>query len=366
MLEAGIYIHIPFCISKCIYCDFLSFSGCESLYEPYVNALLAELRLASIEQISTVYIGGGTPTVLPLPMLCNILTSVLDLPLSKDAEISIEVNPGTVSYEYLKLIKSAGINRLSFGLQSTDNHLLSLLGRVHTYSQFLENFINARNIGFNNINIDLMFGLPEQSAKVFGDTLSTVLNLNPEHVSFYSLTPSENTSLWKDLMTNKVYLPCDETDRKMYYLALNLLANRGYSHYEISNAAKTGFECIHNLDCWLHKPYIGFGLGASSFDGNKRWSNPSAFSDYFARVKPEFQVLSDKELISEAMILGLRLIDGIDELLFESRYGIRPSKYFSDQIAKLIQDGFLERSINKIRLTSLGLDLANHVYMHFL
>ena len=338
----------------------------DHLQERYVSVLLNEMRKSEIERVSSVYIGGGTPSVLPLELLEMILTGVTDLPLAIDAEISMEVNPGTVSGEFSALIKSKGVNRLSFGLQTTCGSQLALIGRVHTYEQFLENYMAARDGGFDNINVDLIFNLPGQELDEFEQTLLTVLALEPQHVSFYSLTPCENTPLYSDLSSGRSSLPDDETDRNMYHLASKLLAKKGYWHYEISNASKRGYECLHNIDCWQHKPYRGFGLGAHSFDGQSRWNNPSDFSDYFAGAKPTVELLSDEELISEAMILGLRLLDGVDELLFESKYGVVPSVFFGRQITKLVSDGLLEREDSRIRLTSLGLDLANRVFMQFL
>ena len=366
MHEAGVYIHIPFCATKCSYCDFLSFSGMEQIYDSYVDVLLSEIRSANIISVSTVYIGGGTPTVLPVNLMQNVLACISDLPLVNDAEITIEVNPGTVNLDYLQLIKSAGINRISFGLQSTCNNLLASIGRIHSYELFLENYLSAQDVGFDNINVDLIFGLPGQTTVTFEQTLSMILDLEPQHVSFYSLTLCENTPLWNDICLGKISLPDDEVDRSMYHFASKFFGKNGYVHYEISNAAKPGFECSHNLDCWRHKPYIGFGLGAHSFDGQKRWSNPSTFADYFSFKEPKFELLSDDQLISESMILGLRLLDGVDESLFESRYRVRPSVFFDGQISKLVSDGLLELSNNRVRLTSLGLDLANQVFMQFL
>ena len=366
MHEAGVYVHVPFCASKCNYCDFLSFSNIEYLYEDYVVNLLNEIQTSAIEKVTTVYIGGGTPTVLPLKLLQRVLTCVCDLPLTAKAEITVEVNPGTVNRDYLLFLKSAGVNRLSFGLQSTNDELLAGIGRLHSFDQFLDNYLSARDIGFDNINVDLMFGLPGQDIESFAESLSVVLNLEPQHISFYSLTPCENTPLWNDLLLGKISLTEDVVDRNMYHFASKFLASNGYLHYEISNAAKPGFVCVHNIDCWQHKPYIGFGLGAHSFDGNRRWSNPSTFADYFACVKPDVEFLSNEQLMSEAMILGLRLLDGVDELVFESRYGIRPSEVYYEQIIKLVSDCLVMIDKNHIRLTPYGLDLANQVYMQFL
>ena len=366
MHEVGVYVHIPFCLSKCYYCDFLSFSYDEDFMVKYISKLLDEIARYNFSKVDTVFIGGGTPTILPPTLLNDVLTCISDLPLAANAEISIEVNPGTVTKEYLRMIKSSGVNRLSFGLQSTLNNQLALIGRTHTYEQFLESYVYAIEVGFSNINVDLIFGLPGQTSLAFEKTLTDVLNLEPQHLSFYGLSLSEDTSLWLDVAMGKISLPDDEVERKMYHKAVQILKDNNYLHYEISNAAKIGYACVHNVDCWQHKPYIGFGLGAHSFDGKKRWSNPTNFDDYFSNVVIRHEVLSDEDLISEGMILGLRLLNGVDELAFESRYGVRPSTFFSSQICKLVHDGLLEHKSQRIRLTSLGLDLANRVFLQFL
>ena len=366
MHKAGVYIHIPFCASKCSYCDFLSFSGFEDVYENYVSKLSGDLRKNIPKGVSTVYIGGGTPTVLPMKLLEKVLTCVSEMPLMKDAEISIEANPGTVDMSYLQLLITKGVNRLSFGLQSTSDRILNSIGRIHSFEQFCVNYYQAREVGFKNINVDLMFNLPGQNLDSFSNALDKVLSLRPEHVSFYSLTPCENTPLWNDLKSGKITLACDRLDREMYYLACDKLAENGYIHYEISNAALPGFECVHNLDCWLHEPYIGYGLGAHSFDGKIRWSNPSTFRDYFFGVEPECIVLTEAEILSEAMILGLRLLGGVSEFTFESKYGVTPSVFFDKQIRELTTKGLIRCENNYIQLTARGLDLANQVFMQFL
>ena len=366
MHKAGMYIHIPFCIAKCSYCDFLSFAGMEHLYDRYVHELVNEINESRFKEVTTVYIGGGTPTVLREEHIRAVLEAVSKLPLKQDAEISIEVNPGSVTFSYLKLLKTLGVNRLSFGLQTSVNSRLRQIGRVHSYEHFLDNLLAAREVGFDNINVDLIFGLPGQTLSEFEKALMDIISLTPNHISFYSLTPCENTPLWDDLAIGRCILPCDETDRDMYYTACKILKDFGYRHYEISNAAIPGFECAHNIDCWHHVPYIGFGLGAHSYDGYRRWKNPSTFDEYFSSRGCVAEVLSSADLISEAMILGLRLTDGINESVFESRYGVRPSSYFSKQIEELTVSGLLEFCDQNIRLTTLGLDFANNVFRQFL
>ncbi|MCL2264280.1 MAG: radical SAM family heme chaperone HemW, partial [Defluviitaleaceae bacterium] len=292
-MATGIYIHIPFCVRKCVYCDFLSFEIGEPTpplqknFNFYVAKVIAELKDARAHQIfaggvDTVYIGGGTPTALPAPFLCEILGAVREFPLLDGAEITVEANPGTVDFAYLSTLKEAGVTRLSFGLQATQENLLRGLGRVHSMADFTANFRAAREAGFDNINVDLMFALPAQTLQDWQDTLAEIVALSPQHISAYSLTPAENTPLFAAIESGKTILPDDETDRTMYHYARRFLASAGYAHYEISNFAKHGFESQHNINCWTMKPYIGFGLGAHSFDGNTRWHNPETMAEYLS------------------------------------------------------------------------------------
>jgi len=356
-VTAGIYIHIPFCVRKCVYCDFLSFETTN--FEEYVNALLRELKSAHFSAVDTVFIGGGTPTALSSLFLCEILKAVQEFPLLPDAEITVEVNPGTVDSEKLSALKSHGVNRLSFGLQSTHDHLLRGLGRIHSFAQFKENFHAAQKAGFDNINIDLMFALPKQTLRDWKKTLADVIALAPQHISAYSLTPAENTPLTDSVSRGKIILPDDETDRIMYHEARRLLSDAGYSHYEISNFAKPKFESKHNINCWTMKPYLGFGLGAHSFDGKTRWNNTENMNEYLnGNGKKNIFPLSEKEIISEKIILGLRLMNGVIEKQF--------AEIYQDEIAQLINDGLLQRQQNRIRLTPHGMDFANRVFSRFL
>ncbi|MCL1843731.1 MAG: radical SAM family heme chaperone HemW [Defluviitaleaceae bacterium] len=290
MHAAGVYVHVPFCVQKCIYCDFLSFSvgknsAKNSAKNIYVAALLNEIKNARTNKlfahgIDSVYIGGGTPTALPAPLLCEILRAVASLPLLPGAEFTVETNPGT--HEYFAALKTHGVNRLSFGVQSTHDFLLRTLGRIHTKEDFIKNFRAARDAGFDNINVDLMFSLLGQTTAHWRETLAEITLLSPEHISAYSLTPAENTPLHEQLEAGAIHLPSDETDRDMYHTARRILAEAGYIHYEISNFAKPGRESRHNVNCWTMRPYIGFGLGAHSFDGNARWHNIEDMEQYIS------------------------------------------------------------------------------------
>ena len=378
MTTTGIYIHIPYCISKCAYCDFLSFpAGVDGTQEAYVNALLSEIELASRTRldgvlIDTVYIGGGTPTALTSPLLCKILQKIGGLRLISGAEITVEANPGTLTPEYLAALKSSGVNRLSIGLQTTQPRLLHAINRIHTYEEFLQNFQAAREAGFSNINIDLMFALPRQTQEDWQETLAEIVALSPEHISAYSLTPAENTPLWDALESNTMHLPSEETDRNMYRTAKEILSMAGYTHYEISNFAKPDKESRHNVNCWKRVPYLGFGLGAHSL-GNaggsvSRWNNTETMQEYVqapTNAGKNITPLSKQDQMAEAMILGLRLTEGVSEQGFAAEFGITPTESYKE-IPPLISGGLLVRGNGYLRLTPKGLDLANQVFTAFL
>ena len=361
----GVYIHIPFCIKKCVYCDFLSFE--EKSFEEYVRALIKELKAAHFSgKIDTVYIGGGTPTELPSLFLYEILQAIKAFPLMPGAEITIEANPGTLNAEYLQALKSNGVTRLSIGLQATQPFLLRALGRAHTFDEFANNFCAARNVGFKNINIDLMFSLPMQQIQHWQETLEAVISLSPEHISAYSLTPAENTPLWGKIERGELTLPDDAADREMYHEARKMLADAGYVQYEISNFSKPGYESRHNINCWTMKPYIGFGLGAHSFDGKIRWSNAENFKDYYYGIKNILPVLLKADLMAETMILGLRLTRGVNEKEFAEKFSASPSEIYKNEIEKLKTAGLLNQEKKHLFLTPRGMDLANHVFCEFI
>jgi len=361
---SGIYIHIPFCLQKCDYCDFLSFESCDDM-EQYVDALLQEIKTfvganCVRPQIFTVYIGGGTPTALPSHLLCKILCAVKKLYLVPGIEITVEANPGTLTGEYLAALKSHGVTRLSMGLQTTKPHLLKAINRIHTMADFSENFHAARSAGFDNINVDLMFALPGQTPQDWQQTLEEIIALSPEHISAYSLTPAENTPLWDALDAGKIHLPNDETDRRMYHMARQLLTEAGYIHYELSNFAKPGCESRHNVNCWRRVPYYAFGLGAHSFDGEKRWHNTGDMREYLAgNFTPQgVDVLTEADAQAETMILGLRLMEGVKASDI--------SQVYVGEVEAQIKKGLLAHEDGYVRLTPKGMDLANQVFEVFL
>ena len=370
----GIYIHIPFCKSKCYYCDFISFAQKEEWIEEYVNALIKEIKHVDLSKynIKTIYIGGGTPSILESKYIVQILNEIKPF-VDLNAEITIEVNPGTVDKEKLKAYKEAGINRLSIGLQSTENELLKQIGRIHKFEDFIETYKNARDLGFSNINVDLMLGLPNQTIEILEDSLKKIIKLDPEHISVYSLILEEGTKLYNIINNGKMKLPDEELERQMYWKVKYMLEKNGYSHYEISNFAKNGFESKHNKDCWGQKEYIGIGTAAHSYLDNIRFSNTENIDDYIENINNnnynnnviihEKQTKEDKQ--KEYMFLGLRKIEGVSIREFENKFGDNPIILFKKEIDKLTNEGLIEINNNSIKLTNKGLDLANLVWEEF-
>lgn len=379
MKEIGIYIHIPFCVQKCYYCDFISVANKENLQERYVEALKKEINNFNSEKtkISTIYIGGGTPSYIKekyIEEILNTIKSKWKLKKENDIEITIEVNPGTINKEKMLKYKEAGINRLSIGLQSTNNRLLKEIGRIHTYEQFLETFNTAKNIGLENINVDLMIGLPNQTIKDLKDSLKKIINLKPEHISTYSLILEEGTQLYKMVEEGKIELPDEDTERNMYWYVKNILELNGYNHYEISNFAKKGKESCHNMDCWSQKEYIGFGLAAHSYINNRRISNITNIDEYIKNIEEnkfhknkEIEEVQNQEIKQkEFMMLGLRKIEGISIQEFKNKFGENPIYIFRNSLKKLVEQNLLEIVEDKIKLTNKGLDFANLVWEEFI
>ncbi len=371
--EIGVYIHIPFCKAKCYYCDFVSYPNKEELIEKYVKAVIEEIRYKKINEydIKTVYIGGGTPSFLDSKYIVEILN---EINISENAEITIEINPGTVTSQKLEDYKKAGINRISIGLQSTEDNLLKQIGRIHTYEEFCFAYNMARKIGFKNINVDLMLGLPNQTLEMLNDTLDKVINLDPEHISVYSLILEENTKLYEMVEKNETFLPSDELERKMYWQVKEKLEGSGYIHYEISNFAKKGYSSKHNTDCWKQKEYIGIGAAAHSYLENKRFSNIESIEKYIENISNkeiekniiihEIQSKEDKE--NEYMILGLRKLEGISINEYKNQFGQNPIFVYKNQLEKLIRQNLLEIDGDFIKLTEKGLDFANIVWEEFI
>lgn len=377
-----VYIHIPFCVKKCDYCDFLSFASDDDTKLAYVKVLIKEIEQEAAKyadkSVGSVFIGGGTPSALSVGCIEDILKSLRKhYDILEDAEITIECNPGTLTKDKLEEYKASGINRLSIGLQSTDDRELKLLGRIHDYETFLDNYRLAREVGFNNINIDLISGLPRQNVKEFELSLKRVIELNPEHVSCYSLIVEEDTPFYDKYSEGKVYeeeIPSEEIDREIYHLTEELLEEAGYHRYEISNYSKQGYECKHNIGYWTRRDYIGFGLVSASLYNNVRWNNTRDIKKYHDCIlqgvnsKEDEEALSIKEQMEEYVFLGLRLIDGISLDDFENAFGIQlfDIKEYRVHTERMLKEGLLELVGDKLRLTSKGLDLANYVMSGFI
>lgn len=393
MQNFGIYIHIPFCQRKCKYCDFTSFDKCdENEKKKYIECLINEITCRGtmhraltqnvqltlsndIQTITTIYIGGGTPSILPPEDIKKILDVIKKkFKIDENAEITIEVNPGTVDEEKLQKYREIGINRLSIGLQSTNDRLLELLGRIHKYEDFLKVYQMARKAGFENINVDLMLGLPTQSMQELEESVKKVIELSPEHISIYSLILEEGTELEKLILNKKLEMIPEELERKMYWKTKKMLQKNGYKHYEIANFAKEGYESKHNLSCWNQDEYIGFGLGAHSYMNKTRFSNSDNLEEYIKNIENnEFDknvILQEKEQTfeeeaKEYMMLNLRKINGVSISKFEQKFQIHPLFYFRFEISKLEEEGLIEVDLDEIRLTKKGLDLANLVFEEF-
>lgn len=373
--DIGLYIHMPFCKAKCYYCDFISYANKEKLIKEYVEALIKEMKHNNLSKysIQTVYIGGGTPSLIDNESISKIMDNVR-LFVADNAEITIEINPGTANKEKLKKYKEIGINRLSIGLQSADNELLSEIGRIHKYEDFLNVYNEARNIGFRNINVDLMLGLPNQDLKKLEESVKEVITLSPEHISIYSLILEENTKLYDMVMNEELKLPDEAIERKMYWNIKKMLENEGYIHYEISNFAKEGYKSRHNSDCWEQKEYIGIGVSSHSYLNNKRYSNSESVEEYIKNINNndfdknitihEEQTKEDKQ--KEYMILGLRKINGVNITKFKNKFGENPIFLYRQELNKLVQEELIEIYDNNIKLTDKGLDLANVVWEEFI
>lgn len=381
MKKLGIYIHIPFCKQKCFYCDFVSYANQDKYFQKYVQALNKEINnfIDNNEfEVQTIYIGGGTPSLIDAKYIEEILHIFEKRNLLKEVkEVTIEVNPGTVTEEKLRNYKNSGVNRLSIGLQSTEDKILKQIGRIHCYDDFLNTYKMAREVGFKNINVDLMIGLPNQKILDVKNSLEKIIKLEPEppnHISVYSLIVEENTPIEKMLESGELELPDEELERNMYWYVKNFLELNGYKHYEISNFAKLGNESKHNLDCWNQKEYVGFGVAAHSYIDDVRYGNIGSVEEYikncengeFGKNKVIDEVENDifsKE--KEFMLIGLRKIEGVLIQDFKNKFEENPIFVFKDELKKLVDENLLIVDFDRIKLTNKGLDLANIVWENF-
>ena len=372
--ELGIYIHIPFCKSKCYYCDFTSYTNQCDKIEAYIQNIMEEMNLYDLAKynVTTIYLGGGTPSYIEEKYIKQLLETlkgnlVKNDTKFEDLEITIEINPGTVHKQKLEQYKNAGVNRISIGLQSVNDNLLKQIGRIHSYQEFLEAYQLVREIGFSNINVDLMIGLPNQTIQDIKQTLQEIQRLDPNHVSVYSLIVEEGTKMAKFIEKGEWQLPDEELERQMYWYVKNMLELNGYRHYEISNFAKEGKQSKHNVNCWEQKQYIGLGATAHSYLDYVRFSNLD-FTDqgewnFIDKKIEEKQSLEEQK--KEYMLLGLRKIEGVSIQKFKKKYVDNPIFLFREEIQKLVNDDLIAVDGDFIRLTNKGIDLANLVWEEF-
>ena len=374
--EKGIYIHIPFCVHKCIYCDFLSAPADDDVKYAYTKALINEIRNTADGQvkdkITSIFFGGGTPSVLPDCCIADILMAVRDcFDISDDAEITMECNPGTINESRLSEYRAAGVNRLSFGLQSADNNELKMLGRIHTFEQFAESFRLARNAGFNNINVDLMSAIPGQTEATLENTFDKVMALQPEHISVYSLILEDGTYL-ADNIDKFPPVPDEDEDRRMYHMTKERLHSAGYERYEISNYSRPGYECRHNFLYWNRGEYYGFGCSAAGFIGNERYSDIRDVKKYIEfngdieKLHENIEILTKEDAMEEFMFLGLRKMAGVDVVDFQRRFGVPIENVYAKEIEHNIDKGLLISQGDMLKLTEYGIDICNTVMSDFI
>lgn len=382
MKELGIYVHIPFCKRKCNYCDFVSCTRIE-MQEKYVESLLKEIEYYKNKiteegrnnfKVTTIYFGGGTPSIINERYIVHILNTIkINFMVDVNAEITIEVNPGTVTREKILMYKRAGINRISIGLQSTDDRILKELGRIHNFDEFLETYRIVRESEFENVNIDLMLGLPNQDNNLLIKSIEKVISLDPEHVSIYSLILEEGTKYKELVDKGELILPSDEKERDMYWKTKEYLESEGYNHYEISNFAKKGYESKHNSSCWEQENYLGFGVAAHSYFCNKRYNNTDDLDIYIENINREKfednvtinEIQDDNDKMKEYMLLSLRKIEGVSISKFKTKFINNPLYLYRDQIEKLVNNELIEVDLDNIKLTKKGIDLANLVWEEF-
>ena len=366
--DISIYVHIPFCKSKCQYCDFLSFGGEHIYSEEYKESLIKEIYGYSTDRrVKSIFIGGGTPSIMPKGYIASIMKAIYDkYDVLDNAEITLEANPGTICKEKVQEYKQCGINRISMGLQAWQNRLLNYLGRVHTVEEFVENYRLIRACGFENINIDLMFALPTQTLSEWLETLNNVIKLEPEHISCYSLIVEEGTPFYDKYEKGLLPAVDEDLDREMYHSGVDILSRNGYNQYEISNFAKPDRECRHNMVYWHRGDYIGFGLGSAGLVDGVRYNNTRNMEDYIRGITvEEKQALTYEDCMGEFMFLGLRCTDGIDTDVFSKCFGKDIFEVYGEAIQKHISNGLLELKNKNLRLTKRGIDLSNIVFIEF-
>ena len=373
MKTYGLYIHIPFCEQKCFYCDFASYSGKAKFVGDYLRTLTKEIKIKTKGKVfDTIFIGGGTPSFLSKEELQLLAESLKDVVLEDGCEFSMECNPGNLTREKAEVIKEMGVNRLSIGLQSSNDSILLDIGRIHTFKEFKDNFLMLRGLGFENINVDLIYGLPNENMHILNETLEQVTELSPEHISCYSLIIEEFTPFYYKHQKNQLNLPDEETEREMNALIINTLKNHGYERYEISNYAKPGYECRHNIRYWEGRDYVGCGAAAHEYVDGERQENIRTIEGYIrsmdekstAAVRDHIN-LRDED-IEEYIFMGMRLQKGIDKNKFFERFQVSLDSIYGDQIKKYVKEGLLLDSPSNLRFTEKGIEFSNHVLSDFL
>ena len=362
----GLYVHVPFCVSKCAYCDFASYATREAEIPRYVEAVVREIARRGAEtghpKAETIFLGGGTPSLLNEIQVTRILDALREaFPVEADAEITCECNPGTLTTSWAQALRQAGVNRLSLGAQARQTRLLRLLGRIHDWQQVIASVESARKAGFENLNLDLMFGLPSQTVAELRETLEAALARSPTHLSCYGLMVEEGTPICREIAEGKLALPEEEVERTMYELVRQTLAEHGFPQYEISNFAREGYACRHNLGCWKRVPYLGFGCAAHSFFAECRTMNPSTLDAYLAGEAPKTEPISPEEARFESLMLGLRMTRGVQDEDFTRMHGMSIREAFGEKLDPPIGGGLLQWHEGALRLTRLGMDLQNSV-----
>jgi oxygen-independent coproporphyrinogen-3 oxidase len=367
----GLYVHVPFCVSKCAYCDFASYAGREADIPRYVDAVIGEIARRGAEtghpNADTIFLGGGTPSLLDEFQITRVLDALSGaFPIDEGAEITCECNPGTVTTPFAQAMRKASVNRLSMGAQAAQTRLLRLIGRIHTWEEVIASVESARKARFDNINLDLMFGLPSQTVSDLRETLENAMALCPTHLSCYGLMVEEGTPICHDVAAGKLALPDEEVERDMYELTRQTLAEHGFHQYEISNFAREGYACRHNVGCWTRVPYLGFGCAAHSFVEECRTMNPSKLDAYLAGEEPKTEQISREDARFESMMLGLRMTRGVKNEDFARMHGMSIREAFGEKLDKPIGGGLLEWHEGALRLTRLGMDLQNSALVDLL
>lgn len=372
MPNLALYIHIPFCVQRCRYCDFASSTGKEALIPAYRHALITELQREEgfwkDARISSVFFGGGTPSLWPANEICRVLEAIMGTGrVAENAEISIEANPGTVDAAKLTAFRHAGFNRISIGAQSSEDRLLKAIGRIHSVAELEQTVSRARAAGFDNLNLDLIFGIPKQTATDWEHTLHWAMSCQPEHLSCYGLQLEEGTPLAKDVALGRVALPSEDEIADMMDLTMKFLPAAGYEQYEISNYSRPGYQCRHNLHYWSAGDYLGLGAGAVSTVGFNRWTNTEGIEAYLESVGSasgplrEGETLTPRQQMAEAVMLGLRLREGVDASAFARRFNISLEDLLGEAIRPLIQDGWLVEADGGLRLTMRSVPVSNEI-----